>query len=353
MADKRQEAPQAVESTQPGSLWEAQEALLKMTEPETETPETDEAQPTEEESTEKAQDKSFEEEPDESEEGEEGGDDDEFEETDDYETTDEEPEETILYTVKVNGEDTEVTEEELIRGYSRHSDYTRKTQELAEERRNIEAAEVQYQSEFAAMQQERQQYVEAVSQTIQNSMAGLQQYSDIDWPALKEQDPIEYITKRDEYREIQENVRANQHKMQVEQHKLVSEQKQERDHMLQEEHGRLLEKMPEWGDPAEQKRLAKDLRDYAINQGFLADEINSLVDHRSLVVLSKALKYDALQNADVKSKKVKKAPRVVRSGKGTGKKEATKSKQAAKMKRLRSSGHVDDAASILEDMFNS
>ena len=353
MADKRQEAPQAVESTQPGSLWEAQEALLNMTEPETETPETDEAQPTEEEeSTEKAQDKSFEEEPDESEEDEEGGDADEFEETDEDETT-EEPEETILYTVKVNGEDTEVTEEELIRGYSRHSDYTRKTQELAEERRNIEAAEVQYQSEFAAMQQERQQYVEAVSQTIQNSMAGLQQYSDIDWPALKEQDPIEYITKRDEYREIQENVRANQHKMQVEQHKLVSEQKQERDHMLQEEHGRLLEKMPEWGEPAEQKRLAKDLRDYAINQGFLEDEINSLVDHRSLVVLSKALKYDALQNADVKSKKVKKAPRVVRSGKGTGKKEATKSKQAAKMKRLRSSGHVDDAASILEDMFNS
>ena len=63
MADK-QEAPQAHEvQTQPGSLWEAQEALLKMTEPEEETPETEEAEPTEEEeSTEETQDESLEEE---------------------------------------------------------------------------------------------------------------------------------------------------------------------------------------------------------------------------------------------------------------------------------------------------
>ena len=49
MADK-QPAPQAHEDQlQPGSLWEAQAALLKMTEPEGETPETEEATPTEEE----------------------------------------------------------------------------------------------------------------------------------------------------------------------------------------------------------------------------------------------------------------------------------------------------------------
>ena len=46
MADK-QPAPQAhEEQTQPGSLWEAQAALLKMTEPEGETPETEETTPT-------------------------------------------------------------------------------------------------------------------------------------------------------------------------------------------------------------------------------------------------------------------------------------------------------------------
>ena len=48
MADK-QPAPQAhEEQTQPGSLWEAQEALLGLMEPEKEKPEEEEATPTEE-----------------------------------------------------------------------------------------------------------------------------------------------------------------------------------------------------------------------------------------------------------------------------------------------------------------
>ena len=356
MADTQQQAPHPAAMPTPalgGSVIEAQEAILGLLAPEKEKPEQEEAQPTDvEESQPSGEDESFEEErPETSEEGEEGGESDELEETEEDDDP-KEPEEIALYTVKVNGEDAEVTEEELIRGYSRHSDYTRKTQELAEERRNIETAQAQYQSELASMQQERQQYVEAVSQTIQNSMAGLQQYNDIDWPALKEQDPIEYITKRDEYREIQENVRSNQHKLQAEQQKFAGEQKQERDHMLREEHGKLLEKMPEWGEPAEQKRLAKELRDYATAQGFLEEEISSLVDHRSLVVLSKALKYDALQKADVKSKKVKNKPRVVLSGKGTSKKETTRSKRTAQMKRLQGSGHINDASALLEDFID-
>ena len=74
------------------------------------------------------------------------------------------------------------------------------------------------------------------------------------------------------------------------------------------------------------------------------------MDHRSLLVLIKAQKYDKLQKADVKSKKLKNKPKVVRSGKGRSKGEDTKVKRAAKMKRLQKSGHVDDAISILEDM---
>ena len=66
----------------------------------------------------------------------------------------------------------------------------------------------------------------------------------------------------------------------------------------------------------------------------------------------KAQKYDKLQKADIKSKKLKNKPKVIRSGTGTTSKGTSKSKRAAKMKRLQSSGHVDDAVSILEDMMN-
>ena len=126
-----------------------------------------------------------------------------------------------------------------------------------------------------------------------------------------------------------------------------------RTQFLKEEHGKLSAALPEWSEPEKQKKMASEIRDYASSQGFSVEEINSLIDHRSLLVLLKASKYDAMQNADVKSKKLKNKPRVIRPGTGRAKGEDSKSKRAAKMKRLRSSGDVDDAASILEDMFNS
>ncbi|MGH9963014.1 MAG: hypothetical protein ACREBC_38845, partial [Pyrinomonadaceae bacterium] len=46
-----------------------------------------------------------------------------------------EPGET--YTVKVGGEEVQVTRDELLNGYSRTQDYTRKTQELAEQRKRL------------------------------------------------------------------------------------------------------------------------------------------------------------------------------------------------------------------------
>ena len=56
------------------------------------------------------------------------------EQNEQVQTNSEEPK----YTVKVNGEDVEVTQEELLRGYMRQADYTRKTQALSDERQRIE-----------------------------------------------------------------------------------------------------------------------------------------------------------------------------------------------------------------------
>ena len=329
---------------QEGSVEEAHEALLSLLEPAEEKPEEEKAAPTEEEeSTEETQDESLEEESEE----EESEEDEESEESDEQES--EEPE---VYAVTVNGTEQEVTFDELIKGYSRQSDYTKKTQELAEERRNIESCMEQYKSELAGLQQERQQYVDALTQVIQSSTAGLETYSNVDWPALKEEDPIEYITKRDEYREMQERVRSQQHTMQIEQQKQAAQMQQVKKQLLHDEHSKLVEKVPEWGEPGPQKAMAIEIRDYALQQGFSAEEISSLVDHRSLVVLMKAQKYDAMKNADVKSKKIKNKPKVVRSGAGTRKTQESKSKRVAQMKRLRGTGHVDDASVLLEDFID-
>jgi competence protein ComGC len=56
---------------------------------------------------------------------------------------------------------------------------------------------------------------------------------------------------------------------------------------------------------------------------------------------------------EVRAKKVKNKPKVVKTQAKRAKLEANTSKRREKMKRLQSTGHVDDAASLLEDLFKS
>ena len=120
-----------------------------------------------------------------------------------------------------------------------------------------------------------------------------------------------------------------------------------------QEHEKLAQLIPEWTDDNARNNLAADIRSYALTKGFTEEELSNLVDSRSVLVLRDAMEYSNLMSADVKSKKLKNKPKVVRAGTGKDKKSDSNSKRAAKMKRLRSSGHVDDAASILEDLYNS
>ena len=328
----------------PGSVRAAQEALLGLMEPEEEKPETEEAQPTEEEESQPVEeDESFEEESEEEEEAEEA--EEESEET-------EGEEEEALYAVTVNGEEQEVTLDELLSGYSRQSDYTRKTQEIASDRKEIESLQQKYNSEMATIQQERQHYMEALQGIISNSAEGISQYSDVDWENLKETDPIEYVTKREELRQSQEKVQAMQREQYHTQQRQEQEAQKMRSQIVQEEYGKLVEKLPEWGDEDKQKEIASSVRSYASSQGFTAEELNSLVDHRSLLVLMKAQKYDQLQKSNVKSKKLKNKPKVIRAGTGTSSRNTDKSKRTAQMKRLRQSGHVNDASALFEDFID-
>ena len=343
MADT-QEAPQPTAEPLPelpGSVREAQEALLGLMEPEEEKPKEEEAQPTEEEESQPVEeDESFEEESEEEEES--------VEEEEESEETEGEEEEE-LYAVTVNGEEKAVTLDELLSGYSRQSDYTRKTQEIASERKGMEELQQQYNSHVAQIQQERQQYVEALTNMISSQGSELEQYSNVDWDALRESDPIEYVTAKEQYREAQERVQGMQYQQQQASQAQQAETRKAHHQMVQVERSKLVEALPEWGDPDKQKELSANLQSYAKDQGFSEQELNSLVDHRSVLVLLKAQKYDQLQKSDVKSKKLKNKPKVIRSGIGTTNTKTSKSKRTAQMKRLRESGHVKDASALFED----
>ena len=348
MADT-QTAPQVPAGLQPptapqGSVTEAQEALLSLLEPEEETPETEEAQPTEEEESQPVEeDESFEEESEEEEEAEEA------------EEESEEPEgeeEEELYAVTVNGEEVAVSLDELLSGYSRQSDYTRKTQEIATDRKEMEALQQQYNSEVAKIQQERQQYMDTLTNIISNQGGELEKFANVDWDSLRESDPIEYVTTREQYREAQERIQGLQQEQARAAQTQQAQMKQAQHEMLQVEKGKLVEALPEWGKPEKQKELAENLQSYAKEQGFTAEELNSLVDHRSVLVLLKAQKYDQLQKSNVKSRKLKNKPKVIRAGTGATTRKTDKSKRTAQMKRLQGSGHIDDASALLEDFID-
>ena len=317
------------------SIDAAHNAILGLLDSAEEQPKAEEEQPSEEEeSTEETQDESLEEVSEEEEESE--------------ESEEEDDDKDALYEVRVDGEDHEVTLDELVKGYSRQSDYTKKTQALAASREEAELAKSQYDAALPELQHLKQQYVDALGQVINNSMAGLERFN-IDWETLKEDDREEYLLKREEFRQAQESIQRTQHQRNQEAANMQREADAAHQQMVQAEQAKLVKLVPEWGEADTRQSLAIEIRDYALSQGFTKEEISSLVDSRSFVALMKAMKYDALSNTKIKAKKIKNKPKVVRSGTGTKRKEEAKSKRNAQMKRLKETGHVDDSVSLFED----
>lgn len=93
----------------------------------------------------------------------------------------EEPQEEPKYTVKVDGKDVEVTQEELLRGYMRQADYTQKTQQLAEQRRQFEQyRQPQYQQpQYQPQEQPQKENLNEVAKRMAAAHLGLDSPEDL------------------------------------------------------------------------------------------------------------------------------------------------------------------------------
>lgn len=334
------------ERTQAGSAEEAANQILSMWDSEEQTAnEETEATVDEEvvEDTEEAEE--VEEEAPE----EEGQAEEETEEEVDEEEAEEETEivaeEDLKYTIKVDGEEFEVGIDELKNGYQRQADYTRKSQALAEQRKETE----QIQSERMQLEQERQMYANGLQMLQEQQAAKLKDFDSVDWEALKAEDPYQYMIKKDEYRDAQERVNNIVAEQQAVQQEQARQAQQARAHFVQQEYTRLIDALPEWGD--NNSTIRKDIQEYASSVGFRPEEINQLADHRSILVIKKAMEYDKLTTKVAPKKKaVKKVPKVQKSGRGNSKEDVAAEKAKEKRARLKKSGKQDDAASLFYDM---
>jgi len=245
--------------------------------------------------------------------------------------------------IEVDGQ--EVTLHELKRGFLREQDYTRKTQALANERRQFEATAT---AEFQALRQERTQLAQALGQ-VQTYMQELMP-KEPDWNRLYAENPAEYAAQRELWRTWQEHLQG----ITVRQRQLMEQEQaanvQQLQRAVQEEKVRLLQAIPEWTKPEVAKVEKQKILDWGQKVGFSEQELNSIVDHRALVVARKAMLYDELMGKKQQLRPTPpKGPKPATPGsEGTRPNrtsDLTRSKQ-----RLAQTGRVRDAAAVFEQL---
>ena len=259
--------------------------------------------------------------------------DEESEEDEDEEQQDE----PQKFTVKVDGNEIEVTLEELQQGYSRTSDYTKKTQALAQERKAAQA-------ELEAIRTERQQYSQLLG-ALQQQLAQAEQPVDID--ALYESDPIEWVRQKELQREKAEKMVA----IQAEQQRLTqlqqAEQQQQMREFLETQKNILLEKVPELRDPKFAQAEKARWIEAGKSVGFSDQELNNVTDHRVLLALKRIADFNGIQQKRQTMKPVQQTQKTVKPG--TVRTPNQRNSEVKKShQRLKQSGNVKDAASLIE-----
>ena len=255
----------------------------------------------------------------------------------------EEYEEQEYFTVKINGEDKDVTLDELAAGYSRQSDYTKKTTDLAGQRKQFEQQQEALLQERNALQQGLQQLNQQLSSETQNQPT--QEY----WDNLYDSDPLEYVRAKDKFRDKE----AELAKVQAAQNELAQRQAFDQQESMKkhiaEEQVKLTKAIPEWKDEKVAETDKRNIVTFAKRYGFNEQELNNATDHRAILMLRKAMLYDELDaKKPLIKKKVRKAPKMTKSGKKiTTNKDLKKGKVDKAFNKLKSSGSMDSAVDYL------
>ena len=246
------------------------------------------------------------------------------------------------YKVKASGEEVEVELDELIKGYQQGTDYTKKSQALAEQRKAVEAER----GHLEQVKQERQAYAQKL-QALDSFLT--QQNQGVDLDVLKETDPIGYAVAVAEQSQREKQLAVVRNEQQRIAQQQQSEQQASLQAHLRTESEKLVSLIPELATP-QGDAVRKQIRDYAKSVGWTDQELSSVYDSRAVQTLYKAMKYEQLQKSKPElNKKLQSAPKMMRSGTSAPVTRSSQDKQV--MQRLRETGKVADAAKAFERFF--
>ena len=267
---------------------------------------------------------------------------DEVEEEDSVE---EQPAQSVK--LKVNGEEIDKPLDEVVALAQQGLDYTKKTQEVAEQRKQLETfAEQlkQQESVFAEQAQLNNLLIEDVAK-ITNLDQQLNQYKDVDWQKLTDSDFVEAQKLFMQYNQLQQERTELTSQFEAKRQEALSKHQAliaEKVHKGKEQ---LSKEIPNWSPETTQEVIS-----FGKELGFTDNELNSIIDPRHVKTLYYAGQWLKLQNKKpVIKKKVSSAKPVVKpSSKDTKSMANSNSKKIREQ--LRRSGNSELASKLIEQM---
>lgn len=328
VTESEHDSPDATETEAQADEHEAED----LSDADVDTPEDDESEEGEEAEDEEEGEKN----------GEESDtDEDDAEDDEELDADEEEEDDEVVYTT-ADGD--EVTLNELKRGFLREKDYTQKTQELSALRQQVA-------EERKGVEQHNNVLAEHLNLALNVIEPTLAQYASVDWTALQAADPYEYAEHQAKYQQAQAQYAqvAQAAAASVEQHKAAREA-----HMAQvkaQETEALKLALPDLADPKKGRTLAHSIREYALQEvGLSPEEAGNLVDHRLILVLNKARKYDEISKSKLtvgKKKRSRGPKRTIKAGSPQSAGDRKNKAIQAKREAVRRSGSADAAVDWL------
>jgi len=267
-------------------------------------------------------------------------------EADEEEDSDEEQTAEVV-KLKVNGEEVEKPLDEVVALAQQGLDYTQKTQQVAEQRKELEALQEQLNGatkQFQEQQQLNSMLIEDVAKITALDQQ-LAQYQNVDWQKLSDSDFVEAQKLFFQYNQLQQQRTDSVSQFESKRQEAVTKQQQLVAEQVRKGKEQLAKEIPNWSQQTTQEVISTG-KEY----GFTDAELNSIIDPRHVKVLHDAMQWRKLKSKDsVTKKKVASAKPVVKPGSKDQKQVATAS--AKKMRdQLRKTGSSEVASKLIENL---
>lgn len=264
------------------------------------------------------------------------------------EVVDEDSEEEQSYLkLKIDGEEIEKPLDEVISLAQQGADYTKKTQEVAEQRKALEeyAQTIQVQEQQLRQQAELQQALLGELAQITAIDQQLAEFQAIDWNQLSENDFVEAQKLFFTQNKLQNQRVALVQQLESKQQQITQAQQQALSQRIAKGKEILAKEIPNWSPDTSKAIISAGKEFY----GFSDEEMASVLDPRHVKVLHDAMQWRKLQANSTVKNKVSTAKPVIKPGAKDVKKQVSSDIQKAR-DALRKTGKSDFAQQLIERM---